>query len=1802
MQDQGVIGFISNNFNSEECSLILGSLRQDAIIWASIDEPSFGQKAVQKFGNQFSYWNPADIAALFAGIDISTEELAAAPLIQLNAGLRSKALSAFEVILKSRREPSDPAESLLIALALRERRRLTHSWNGIPDELARTAGSGTADFITWRSPFAILYKLIPDPADLLEKLVSFTTSNLGHRLMTHIILANPQTVDEQFALLQPVFAKKPVENLLFWLKELSDRGKDDLAARLATDILDSTPELSAVELGFPTGPGDALKQLANIRQLKNLSALNALSKNPDDALANISMAQEFAQKLFSSITLEKVRLAAKNNQNQLAALAARQVLPFIPGGEQKKLKVSKNLGKIFGLINSESHAGDEDPVQILREAELLLQSGDLEKARTLAGNAILEIEKYVTEDNQDEFTRGEDISFKALEQMIALQFFDESEKIISHLLKQRPSDPDLAGLTGMLQKARGDSSSAWKSYKLASALRPEDPRWFFENAELLHSCEQYEAEMDERRKVLALSPEIRIDDQLALGKAAYRCGKTLETIQICEDILALDPENGPAHTLLGNCYQEIGDLDKAQFILTKATQLSSKDPVPWLSLSKVYETRGEEESASATLRSALLAVSDSAELNYEMSQQYLRKNLLSEAVPYLRKAASISPKSADTAIELGKTLKSLGHLNEVFRVYEQASKRWPGDPKLAVEFGNLLAEEKKYTQALPFLESAVNAENRDVPLVLNYARSLFGGDLDEILLNNLYQDEAKVEKVFGLLKDMPQGFTDNPLLQFVLGIIHIFKRENEKAFEVFRSLVEKMDADKGDLRWLFQTGLGIAAIQMGMKEVGITSLKEAVQAKPNNFKLLQKLAEIYLSANLIQDAYAAAQQALNLQPHSVENVLWYAKTMDRIGQDNEAEEALRSAALLNPEEPALQIQMAKLAIKLGKHEQAGIAADAALKSEELTEELLKDCASVFETIGKNDLALECLKRAVDKSEHPQADFLFQTAKLCKQAGDLETALNLTQRMINESPALMDGYILQAAILAGYDRPAAALETLESALLTAENFEEQSAPAEKKNAKSAEIHRAYADVLARMGNFPSALLHAEKAVDLNPGRLEYRAAAAALASQLLLPERIDKFTDLASIKVKDAQEEDGNGIGQDAMASLFSLKIEKEMDDGNFEAACGHLESAASLFPSHPALIKAKIRLLKGQHNDQEVKELLDEYPELVDIETSAGSGYETSGDVIRQIQDTISRASILLGFEKWKEALNILKDLGQKYPSNPKVLLSQASAMVLCAEEEQRCAEMGISARYPGLVLTEAGNFEQLKKALLTAKKLSKSTEIDRWAKRAELAFMEHPDVNLALTLQGGKPGDEAAMIAALRRAGESEKALSLANELQQSEEINYELALCGLDADPQQGLLYLQKSFPAEGVNPRVYGAMYLLQKETGDVSGSMRAIEEALQHFPDEAIWHLWAGETLNMLNREEEAILHLEKACVLKPEDHEFKMELADQLVKNRQIRRAVSLLEEISAENPADGAVRLKLADCYRQNGEYEVALEKVDEAAALMPESVDPLLVKGKIHSHLGRLDDAEICAKEALEKSPASVKALLFMSNILRNGNRLRENLALLEEAVQKTAGNKSVLLERARLVDAMEGAVEALPLFQKLADLNPDDADILAELARAQSATGDNQSAEKTALISLGLNPRQACMHSLVGKLQLDAGQLDQAIQHFSEAIRLAPDDLATYLNLGQAYQNRRENSMALKTYRQAIDNGIKDVRAFVQAGILMRDGKDFQGAETMFRRAAEMMPDDLSIKKQLAAVVTLNLVHNSQEANSAI
>jgi Flp pilus assembly protein TadD len=161
---------------------------------------------------------------------------------------------------------------------------------------------------------------------------------------------------------------------------------------------------------------------------------------------------------------------------------------------------------------------------------------------------------------------------------------------------------------------------------------------------------------------------------------------------------------------------------------------------------------------------------------------------------------------------------------------------------------------------------------------------------------------------------------------------------------------------------------------------------------------------------------------------------------------------------------------------------------------------------------------------------------------------------------------------------------------------------------------------------------------------------------------------------------------------------------------------------------------------------------------------------------------------------------------------------------------------------------------------------------------------------------------------------------------------------------------------------------------------------------------------------------------------------------------------------------------------------------------------------------------------------------------------------------------------------------------------------ELLNLLAEAQLACGDKSAAEVTAQHSLKLNDFQPKVQQFLGKLEFEGGHLDQAIHHYSQAIAQQPQQVEVYLDLSAAYQQQRDYEEAIRTLQMAMELSPRDTRPILAAVILMRNAKDYGNAETMLRRAAEIAPNDLNIRRQLGAVIALNMVHSSQEASSHI
>jgi tetratricopeptide (TPR) repeat protein len=614
----------------------------------------------------------------------------------------------------------------------------------------------------------------------------------------------------------------------------------------------------------------------------------------------------------------------------------------------------------------------------------------------------------------------------------------------------------------------------------------------------------------------------------------------------------------------------------------------------------------------------------------------------------------------------------------------------------------------------------------------------------------------------------------------------------------------------------------------------------------------------------------------------------------------------------------------------------------------------------------------------------------------------------------------------------------------------------------------------------------------------------------------------------------------------------------------------------------------------------------------------------------------------------WDSALNCLRKATQRTHTNPLVHLTVVRFYTLQAEYQYLCQSCNVLRHSPGPESISESALRGARNALASLHEVfngwqnqleqiglpTKSTLVDRWQARAEMIFEKHNQVaeafhRLASIAQDQadhpylyNPDDTAAMIAASRRQnGQIDEKANLASLFQtvrkQSphptlllqvaisltghhplEALNAsQLSIKNLDQDRceisalchyYQAYLYLQQGMLPEaqekldialgiwGDEPRWNAMAAEIKNQTGDTVGAIRYLEEAVKYEPKNVKHHLALGHTyLNGISTNTEADVVAYQKC-------------------------AISNFERATRLAPQDPDVWLVLSQAQYQIGDLMQAEKCVDQVLEIDPNNYGALSMKAEIALRSGDPDRACDYAKRAASQQPDHPAAHLIHARALESLSRPEEALQALEKALPNSDTPLSLKLEHAGLVKQLQGAQAAIEELKSIARQFPGDPDVFAHLARAYAECDEEELAIQSAQISLisgrGIlsEPDQAQMHHLLGRLLRKTGQLDQAILHLHNAAQIIPDDVEPYLELGIAHKERREYQQALQLFQQATTIATHDPRPFYLAGLALKEGKDYRQSEVMLRKAANLAPQDVNIRRQLAAVVALNLVHN--------
>jgi len=1790
-----------------DATRVVATLRQDAIVWAALAHDGLLQKAVDLPFTAAEDWTPARLALLSAGLLNVADGLATSQQAELPAPVLQEALHSCDMLLTAGQFPAGRSElesALLCAIALRERYRLTRSWSDILREpSAQAAAAGPVVQARWRAVLSCLPGLVPEPLSLLHA-VSSLPQPTGCDWACHCVVTSPLAAEDRLETLLALLRERSTAQQIHWCRHLRAAGHAGLSQSLAAALAGYAGE---VDEETPIDHAGDVERLSGLTAaLSQHAALHHLAADEETARALLEQARHTMLHAYAGIQVQIAGLSA--GEPVWADLSTREL---VRDAADTPL-VAQNL-----LLGVGSHAAgaanltellpehDQPALSLLYRAQIAAARGDLETAQELARKSV----PLFLKDCGGISLPYAGAAFAwnpatVLQKLEALGLVTEACQVAEAALACRPADQALIRQSVVLYQTAGESARALDWARLSVMLSSDDLAARRTYAVLCEAVANWEDGLRGWEAVLSLQANPPAADQLGLARCAFHCGLFDRSLQICHSVLEQDADNGPAEGLLGEIALRSGRRDEAVRHLSRATLLAPEEPRPWLSLAGIYRAGGDTQREMETLHAAVLAVPESGDLHFALAKTCLELDMPSEALPHLQEAARLIPNVPEVAWNLGKTLSQLGHARQARRVLEAARAHWPSHPQVALADAETLIEAGDLEAAITPLEVAVNSDAPESGWFLLYARALLGFT-PERMVDGASVDAARLERAAQALQTVlegsPQHFEAGVLLAETLQA----QVKTHESFTLYSALVEDPRACLPEWRWRVQAGFGQVALANHQVETAVAALREATQAQPENIALHQMLTLAYRSANLAEEAAQSARQTLQLDSQDLGNLTWYIDTMKALGKVSDTIDALQAVTQLAPERAGFWNLLAQVQAEKGNATAARSALQSLLKLEHLAAVDFQHAAANFTLLGEGASALACLNQAIEVAKPAPAALLFEVAALRQKLLQPEAALEAVQAAAAQQPESLALHVFQADLLAELNQLQPALDCLERALRLLESQPDPSGDENLRQGSLSEawwrslrdpvsIYTRFALLLRAAGTMGAALNHAEKALERCPASLPLRCLAAELARGMLNYAKAEALTDLSDLSLAEYDEDDP------WLHAISVLRVEMALDRG-LDAEARHLALALSAAPDTTRSLALQARLLNRAGKWSEANNAY--AAALRSVKTrAAGSLREIEWDDVFAGGSRLALAEAALDLEFWGEALKEMEAYTAEHPQEALAHLRRARALVLCAERQHQCAELRSTTHAPGADALSSQAFERFERAIQAAARLASTIEVSTWQARGRAAFqpgLQHAPAVAKLP----NPGEHApALMAVLRLANNAENAIRIMPHYPQSPALQLELALCYHGRDALKGLQAARSAVESQPDRPLHLAARALLAQAAGEEHEALLSIQTALTQWPDEPQWQAWAAELCRSTGDERGAMAHYEQCLALDPSNTQIALSLGRLYLSNGQSGSAVTMLERACLAAPDNVDALLLLAQARRIAGDLAGALENAQTSARLAPDQVAPKLMCGEIALQVGKPSVALEHARAALALDPADPDAVLFLSRVCVQTGALSDGLAVLEKALPVMGSVQPVLLERANLIHRLYGPQVALGVFMELGQMFPQDAQILSLLAQTQADCGDAKGAERSAFAAYHINPNLPQLNVLLGRLQRAAGQLDQAIHFYSEAIRQSPADVEPYLDLGEAYLDRREHLQALRTYQQAIKIAPRDFRPFYQAANVLRDSKDYIGAEAMLRRAAELAPGDLNIRRQLGAVIALNLVHNSQEANAAL
>jgi tetratricopeptide (TPR) repeat protein len=1787
--------------NTTEFDEVIFSLHQDSKIWAKVSEDNFLEDFSKLHGNEPEMWNPGLIGLFSIYNDSLNEIISTNPLQPIPSELRQQASAFYQKALKSGFIPSTLAESTYLTLALRERKRLTGNWTGLLSEIIRSSSDHTIAPETWQTSFAILASWFSSDGELIKELIlsqEHLTETGFYEFITGILLVQQKTFEEKKNIFYSLLAEEDFTHQVNWIKHISDI-HPTLAQDLAAQIIATYQDQPEIDGKTPNGAyNHFLQDLArqskstdplvseefdpDFTSLDQWITLFGIAKDDQQYNALLDYKKELLQIIQAGIQAYKLRKSIPSLSTDEEVSAWQEISQQSPQSDVARAEYVLSKLSNGQTVSSKElvWSQSEEPLVLLTRALISKTEGDVTTSRELSQCAI---EKSL--DKRSSNIKDVERYVKLIDE---LGFFDLGKDYLHGLTLKNITQPGLYRMLSQIDDRTGNNYEAINEANIALSLNRKDKvsrrlvaKLYKKEGDAAKALEEWKIVLNDADP----TDPINTQDHLEYSKVAISMDSPDLAIDACEKILSSEPANGDIYCILGDAYSLKGDQAKAAEYYQNAVALSPEQDQPWIKLVEYRLLSDNKEAVLDLLSTAINACPNSAKLSSLLADYYIEEGSYSESIPYLRKAYGLEPAGQYYALKYGSTLQMMGQPEEAITVFRDALTFSKDDPELLGAYTNVLISCEKYEESIEPLLQIIAQHPADIKPYIDLSTIALSLKESNNPLVNLESIENILEE--GLLFD-PQNYQGRLLEAELFAALE----RAEEAQDIYITLSEDVNLPS-DVRWKVNYGLGMTSTKLGKMDIALAALEEAGLQNPQNFEIHQKLADTYSLAKLPKAAMESAQAALAISPENPENLIWYSEFCTNLGDIPEALSSLDAAIKHQPEKSELRLKLGELQLKMKDISAAKKTFQELVAHGKLNSNLIRRVSKNLVDAGEIGEAILYLEFGIELDPVSSLPLLLDLVNYEEKNGNLSKAVTAIERAISINTENIDLQIIKGDLLAHSGQYESAIATLVDALTTTQQKTES-----MQENKSFEIFLRMAYLNRKNGDLAKALANVQDALavksvdsealylgaDLSFNILDFTKAGEYLHLLFSTGEELSKPVTFLG-EILDALVKRETTSDSSANQSLVNIELPAKWSLMR-SAVDILLNSTKTITPEYDRVFDEL-----ASHNSNEINSVLpsgDFHSEMLP-QVNVYDPVASSPSMLLMI---VNSAMMVNHFQS---ANSLLDSLSKDFVFEPSVQLYRLKSLTLQAEAYRFYSQLKIKKHLPSGDVLSITALDQFNEALLNVKRYSEGEIIHYWETRGIAAFQPNKD-NLESLIQFNDlisyPESRLQKFALENNVTELEGLVHTDPEVKGM--AGYAAALIAEKA-PTKAFELIEDSIENVDTNPISLAQIALVSNFAGEYEIALSSIEKALEKWPNEPDWHSFAAQICKNLDNPSSALYHLKIAADLEPQNFDSILAFGEGCLDLGDPIQAIQYLKVASSLEPANYRPWLLLAKTYQSRGDNLQAMSNIERSVTLAPNSVEPLLLSAELSYINGQPDQAIKKVDAAIRLDPKNVDALVIKVRALRDVEQTEEAMKLINYAIKKVSKPLPLLIEKAEIIRSQEGEKAYLNTLQKIVDDYPKNPEILRLYSLSLAENGFTSQALSITQLSLKLNPDQFDMHILAGRLLRLNGQLDQALDHLSEAITQDPANIEGYLELAKTYQERRDFTKSIAIYKQAIEVLPKDYRPYYQLGMIMKDSKDYRGAENMLRKAAEFSKDDVNILRQLGAIIAINLVHPS-------